>query len=228
MSKIVAFLPMRKGSQRVKNKNIRNFAGIEGGLTFIKISQLLKVKKIDKIVVSTNDEEVKKIAKSFENEKIVIDGRPEDLASSSTSTDDLISYVPSIIKEDSIVLWTHVTSPFVDEKIYEAMIEKYFEENSKFDSLMSVNKIQTFLWNSKKPINYNRDKEKWPRTQTIEPLYEVNSAVFIADIEIYKTLNDRIGNKPYLYELDKIKSFDIDWEEDFEIAEILWRKYGKI
>lgn len=227
MSKIVAFLPIRKGSQRVKNKNIRNFAGIDGGLTFIKISQLLKVKKIDKIVVSTNDEKVKKIAKSFENEKIVIDNRPENLASSSTSTDDLIRYVPSIIK-NSIVLWTHVTSPFVDEKIYEVMIEKYFEENNKYDSLMSVNKIQTFLWNSKKPINYNRDKEKWPRTQTIEPLYEVNSAVFIADIEIYKTLNDRIGNKPYLYELDKITSFDIDWEEDFEIAEILWRKYGKI
>ena len=227
MSKIVAFLPIRKGSQRVKNKNIRNFAGIDGGLTFIKISQLLKVKKIDKIIVSTNDEKVKKIAKSFENEKIVIDNRPENLASSSTSTDDLIRYVPSIIK-NSIVLWTHVTSPFVDEKIYEVMIEKYFEENNKYDSLMSVNKIQTFLWNSKKPINYNRDKEKWPRTQTIEPLYEVNSAVFIADIEIYKTLNDRIGNKPYLYELDKITSFDIDWEEDFEIAEILWRKYGKI
>jgi len=227
LSKIVAFLPIRKGSQRVKNKNIRNFAGIDGGLTFIKISQLLKVKKIDKIVVSTNDEKVKKIAKSFENEKIVIDNRPENLASSSTSTDDLIRYVPSIIK-NSIVLWTHVTSPFVDEKIYEVMIEKYFEENNKYDSLMSVNKIQTFLWNSKKPINYNRDKEKWPRTQTIEPLYEVNSAVFIADIEIYKTLNDRIGNKPYLYELDKITSFDIDWEEDFEIAEILWRKYGKI
>jgi len=227
LSKIVAFLPIRKGSQRVKNKNIRNFAGIDGGLTFIKISQLLKVKKIDKIIVSTNDEKVKKIAKSFENEKIVIDNRPENLASSSTSTDDLIRYVPSIIK-NSIVLWTHVTSPFVDEKIYEVMIEKYFEENNKYDSLMSVNKIQTFLWNSKKPINYNRDKEKWPRTQTIEPLYEVNSAVFIADIEIYKTLNDRIGNKPYLYELDKITSFDIDWEEDFEIAEILWRKYGKI
>ncbi len=164
----------------------------------------------------------------LKNEKIIIDNRPENLASSSTSTDDLINYVPNIIKDDSIILWTHVTSPFVDEKIYEAMIGKYFEEKNKYDSLMSVNKIQTFIWNSKEPINYDRDKEKWPRTQTLQPLYEVNSAAFIADIEIYKTLNDRIGNKPYLYELDKIKSFDIDWEEDFEIAEILWRKYGKI
>lgn len=228
MSKIVAFLPMRKGSQRVKNKNIKNFSDIDGGLTFIKITQLLKVKQIDKIIVSTNDEEVKKIAKSFKNAKIVIDNRPENLASSSTSTDDLIKYVPKIIQDNNVILWTHVTSPFVDEKIYEEMIKKYFEEKNKYDSLLSVNKLQTFLWDNKEPINYNREIEKWPRTQTIEPLYEVNSAAFIADIQIYKNLNDRIGKKPYLYELDKIKSFDIDWEEDFEIAEILWRKYGKI
>jgi CMP-N-acetylneuraminic acid synthetase len=218
---------MRKGSQRVKNKNIRNFAGIEGGLTYIKISQLLKVEKIDTIIVSTNDEEVKNIALSFNNDKIIVDNRPENLASSDTSTDELINYVPTIIK-DAIVLWTHATSPFVDEKIYNDMIEKYFENLDKFDSLMSVSKIQTFLWNEKGPINYDRSIEKWPRTQTIKPVYEVNSAVFIVDINIYKTLNDRIGNKPYLYELDKIKSFDIDWEEDFEIAQILWSKYGKI
>ena len=227
MSKVIAFLPMRKGSQRVKNKNIRNFAGIEGGLTYIKISQLLKVEKIDTIIVSTNDEEVKNIALSFNNDKIIVDNRPENLASSDTSTDELINYVPTIIK-DAIVLWTHATSPFVDEKIYNDMIEKYFENLDKFDSLMSVSKIQTFLWNEKGPINYDRSIEKWPRTQTIKPVYEVNSAVFIVDINIYKTLNDRIGNKPYLYELDKIKSFDIDWEEDFEIAQILWSKYGKI
>ena len=227
MSKVIVFLPMRKGSERVKNKNIRNFAGIEGGLTYIKISQLLKVEKIDKIIVSTNDEEVKNIALFFNNDKIIVDNRSESLASSDTSTDELINYVPTIIK-DGIVLWTHVTSPFVDEKIYNDMIEKYFENLNKFDSLMSVSKIQTFLWNEKGPINYDRSIEKWPRTQTIKPVYEINSAAFIADINVYKTLNDRIGNKPYLYEVDKIKSFDIDWEEDFEIAQILWSKYGKI
>jgi len=227
LSKVIAFLPMRKGSQRVKNKNIRDFAGIKGGLCYIKISQLLKVKEIEKIIVSTNDEEVKNIAKSFDLNKIIIDNRPEYLASSLTSTDELIKYVPSIIKE-GIVLWTHVTSPFVDENIYKDMIEKYFENLRAFDSLMSVTKIQTFLWNKEWPINYDRKTEKWPRTQTLKPLYEINSAAFIADINIYRKLNDRIGKRPYLYELDKIKSFDIDWEEDFEIAEILWSKYGKI
>jgi len=227
LKEVIAFLPMRKGSQRVKNKNIKDFAKIKGGLTYIKISQLLKSKRIDKIIVSTNDEEVKDIALFFNDKKIIIDDRPEYLASSETSTDDLIRYVPSII-ENGIVLWTHVTSPFVTEKLYDEMIEEYLQNLNKFDSLMSVTKIQKFIWDKEKPINYDKSKEKWPRTQTIEPIYEINSGAFIADIEVYKNLNDRVGNKPYLYEFSDKEAFDIDWEDDFEIAEILWSKYGKI
>jgi len=227
MSEVVAFLPMRKGSQRVKNKNIKVFAGVKGGLTFIKISQLLKVKKIYKIIISTNDQEVKNIALSFKDKRIIIDDRPEHLASSSTSTDDLIRYVPNII-ENGTVIWTHVTSPFVTEKLYDDMIEKYLENLETNDSLMSVTKIQKFLWDNEKPINYDKSKEKWPRTQTIEPIYEINSGAFIADIEIYKSLNDRVGDRPFLYELNEKQAFDIDWEDDFEIAEILWSRYGNL
>jgi CMP-N-acetylneuraminic acid synthetase len=223
LNKVIVFLPMRKGSQRVKNKNIKDFANIKGGLTFIKISQLLKIKLISKIIISTNDEEVKSIALSFKSDKIIIDDRPEHLASSSTSTDDLIKYIPSIIK-NATVLWTHVTSPFVDEKLYDDMIQKYFENIKTNDSLMSVTKIQKFLWNSSDPINYDKTIEKWPRTQTIEPIYEVNSGAFIADISVYKRLDDRIGKKPFLYELSTKEAFDIDWKDDFEIAEVLWSK----
>ncbi len=227
MNKVIAFLPCRQGSQRVKNKNIKPFSGIEKGLIYIKLTQLLKVEKIKQIVVSTNDIEVKRIAETFKNSKIIIDNRSEELASSETSTDDLIKYVPHIINS-GIVLWTHVTSPFVDENIYNDMIEKYFENKDKVDSLMSVTKLQKFLWNNHEPINYDRSIEKWPRTQTIEPIYEINSGVFIANIDIYKTLEDRVGNKPYLYELSEKEAFDIDWEDDFDIAEVLWSKYGKI
>ncbi len=227
MSQVVAFLPMRKGSQRIKNKNIKVFSDVIGGLTFIKISQLLKVEKIDKIIISTNDDEVKTIAKSFNDNRIIIDDRPESLASSETLTDDLIKYVPSIIKE-GIVLWTHVTSPFVTDEIYTDMIEKYFQINNDFDSLMSVTKIQKFIWNENSPINYDKEKEKWPRTQTIKPMYEINSGAFIANVKTYLKCEDRIGEKPFLYELGDKQAFDIDWQDDFDIAEVLWGKYGKV
>lgn len=223
MKEVIAFLPMRKGSQRVKNKNIREFSNREGGLCRIKLEQLLKVKNIDKIIVSTDDIEVKNIARSLNHDKIIIDDRPDNLASSDTSTDELINYVPSII-DKGVVLWTHVTSPFVDEKIYSAAIEHYFKNLDTNDSLMSVTKIQKFLWDKNGAINYDREKEKWPRTQTIEPLYEINSGIFLADVNIYLDLKDRIGKNPYLFVLDEKEAFDIDWENDFKMAEILYAK----
>jgi len=226
MNDIIAFLPCRKGSERIKKKNTRTFAGIKGGLLSIKLIQLLKSQYINKIILSTNDEEVIQIARAFNSKKIIIDIRPDHLASSQTSTDELIKYVPTLI-ERGIVLWTHVTSPFVDEKIYDKAIDVYLA-NKNYDSLMSVTRIHKFIWNYEKPINYNREQEKWPRTQTLTPLYEINSAIFLSDINIYKLYNDRIGQRPYYFELEQKKAFDIDWEEDFEIAEILWREYAKI
>lgn len=226
--KITAFLPCRAGSERVPHKNTRTFAGIEGGLVRLKLQQLIDSPSINSIVLSTNDSEIFKIAESFNSQKIVLDKRPEHLATSSTSTDDLVKYVPTIIKEGH-VLWTHVTSPFLTEETYETAISKYKEEleAGSYDSLMSVSPLKTFIWNKQGAVNYDRQKEKWPRTQTIEPLYEINSGIFINSVKLYNQLNDRIGNKPYLFENDGISSFDIDWEDDFFIAEAIFSKLKK-
>ncbi|QIK53503.1 acylneuraminate cytidylyltransferase family protein [Dysgonomonas sp. HDW5A] len=223
--KISVFLPCRAGSERVPHKNTRTFAGIEGGLLKIKLQQLIACNAIDTIVLSTNDEEVIQLAETLSSDKIKIDRRPEHLATSSTSTDDLVKYVPTIISEGA-VLWTHVTSPFIDGKIYEEAINVYKDALSKGenDSLMSVTALRTFIWNKEGAVNYDRNNEKWPRTQTIEPLYEINSGIFLADIDIYRNLQDRIGQKPFLFENNDIDSFDIDWEEDFFIAEAIYNK----
>lgn len=226
--KITAFLPCRAGSERIPHKNTRTFAGIEGGLVRLKLQHLIDSPSINSIVLSTNDSEIFKIAESFNSQKIVLDKRPEHLATSSTSTDDLVKYVPTIIKEGH-VLWTHVTSPFLTEETYETAISKYKEEleAGSYDSLMSVSPLKTFIWNKQGAVNYDRQKEKWPRTQTIEPLYEINSGIFINSVKLYNQLSDRIGNKPYLFENDGISSFDIDWEDDFFIAEAIFSKLKK-
>ena len=93
------------------------------------------------------------------------------------------------------------------------------EKKLGFDSLMTVTEIQSFIWDDSGPINYDRTEEKWPRTQTIKPIYEINSGVFLADCEIYRKNKDRIGDCPYLYKLDQLDGFDIDWPEDFVIAQ---------
>lgn len=216
---VVAFLPCRSGSQRVPQKNTRNFAGVDGGLTKIKLNQLLECSEIDRIVVSTDDEKVADIANKIAQERgreIEVIERPAHLATSETSTDTLIKYVPTIINS-GIVLWAHVTSPFVTAEIYKNAVQKYHEvvNDKEHDSLMSVTKIQTFLWDENGPVNYDRNKEKWPRTQTLPEWYEVNSAFFISNIGTYIEMGDRIGRHPYLYELEGVESVDIDWQKDF-------------
>jgi CMP-N-acetylneuraminic acid synthetase len=220
---ITVFLPCRAGSERVPNKNTKPFAEVEGGLLFLKIKELLKAKLVDTIVVSTNDNEVKKVVERF-GDKIIVDNRPEHLASSSTSTDDLIKYVPKIIKSGH-VLWTHVTSPFLKAEHYDLAIKTYLKnlEEDTFDSLMSVNNLQTFLWDKNGSINYDRNKEKWPRTQTLPKLYEINSGIFINSVSKYIETLDRIGNKPFLYETKGYASFDIDWPDDFDMAELIYK-----
>lgn len=221
---ITVFLPCRAGSVRIPEKNTKTFAGVEGGLLHIKLKQLIKTKNIDKVVLSTNDPKVIKIASEIESKKIHIDHRAEKLSTSSTSTDDLIAYVPSII-DDEHILWTHVTSPFISDKTYEKAINKYYSilSETQFDSLMSVNKIQTFIWNENAPINYDRAKEKWPRTQTLPSLFEINSGFFLSSRKNYIQYKDRIGKRPFLYETKHYESFDIDWPQDLLLAEYIYK-----
>lgn len=222
MKKNIVFLPCRKGSQRVPNKNTRPFAGIEGGLLRIKLEQLLACKKIDAIYLSSDDEIVLNIGRAMNDERIIIDRRPDYLCQSSTSTDEVICYLQELIKEDATIIWTHVTSPFLKAETYDNMIESYYNNLSEYDSLMSVNELRTFIWNKDGAINYDREKEKWPRTQTLEPWFEINSGVFIADRSIYARLNDRVGKRVFPYVTTKLESFDIDWPEDFEMAELMY------
>lgn len=220
---IEVFLPCRSGSKRVKNKNTKPFLHYKNGLIQNKVEQLLKSKLISQVLISSDDDIVLNISRKFQKQdsRIKIDNRPTHFASDITTTEDLIRYASNVLSKDHI-LWTHVTSPFINGADYDSAINIYKKNvlnSNEFDSLMSVNKLQTFLWNRNGPVNYDRSMSKWPFTQSIDPLYEVNSGIFIASLEIYKHVSDRIGEKPFLLELDHKKSFDIDWEEDFLMAE---------
>lgn len=224
---ISVFLPTRAGSERVKNKNTRDFAGVEGGLLAIKLKQLLNLPKVKEVVLSTNDPGSIDIAQKFlSNAKLKIIIRPDHLAQSSTNLTDLVKYVPSICAYEHI-LWTHVTSPLVNAENYETAIDLYFEKiNDNYDSLMSVKEIQNYIWSEKEKKVINRkegDQKKWPRTQDLDKIFEVNSAIFIASKKVYEDEQDRIGVSPYLFIQNSLQSVDVDWEEDFKIAEKLYK-----
>jgi acylneuraminate cytidylyltransferase len=222
--KIAFFLPTRKGSERVKNKNTRPFADIEGGLVENKIKQLLSTKHIDEILFSSNDEICIAIAEKYTSDsRLRIIPRPNELCLSTTNLQDLICYVPTITNADHI-LWGHVTTPLVEAKVYDTAIEQYLSKIIKgYDSLVSVKELKNFLLNQEGKLVNNTTNIPWPRTQDLEPLYEINHAIFLAKRSVYTEQKNRIGQKTLLYIMDEIHSKDIDWEEDFKIAEIMYK-----
>lgn len=231
MDKYAFFLPTRKGSERVQNKNTRMFAGVEGGIVRIKLQQLLQVDRISKIIVSTNDEETIKVAQSFNSDRIVVIERPDYLCQSGTNIEDFINYIPTVVDAEHI-FWVHATAPFADADVLNKALDVYEDDvlcQKNHDSLMSVSKLQQFLWSAKdgKCVNYDRSTLKWPRTQDLEPLYEINHAFYINSKANYLSMHDRIGANPNLFELDKIHSFDIDWGDDFILAEMVYKMQNK-
>ena len=226
--KINVFLPCKKSSSRVKNKNKRKFADIDYGLLRIKINHLVKCKSIDKIYLSTNDEKIIKFVKYLKNDKIIIHQRiDKTLSTSKTVTQKLIEHASDIVP-DGHILWTHVTSPFVNKNIYEKIIKKYKQIlKKKYDSLMTVTELKGFVWDNKKPINYNSKKIKWPKTQETKPLNRINSAVFLCSRENYINKKNRIGEKPYFYKLSRFEGIDIDEFEDFYFAEYIFKNKKK-
>ena len=224
MLNIAFYLPVRAGSERVKNKNTRPFAGIDGGLLANKLRQLSEMKLASEVILSTNDPACMDIAKGFVGRfaGLRIIKRPDALCSSSTKLEDVIRYVYGITDAEHI-LWGHVTTPLVNASIYDEAIRVYEKALAEgYDSLVSVNKFQNFLLNGEGKMVNNDTLLEWPRTQDLTPLYEINHAIFLCSRALYKQ-GRRTGKRPKLFSFDKLRSHDIDWEEDFIVGEQLYK-----
>ncbi len=216
---ITCFLPCRKGSERIPKKNVQTFAGFEHGLLEIKLRQLDNCEAIDEIILSTNDEEIISYAESLKIDRLIVHHRDDQLCSSTTSTDELVPLAMELANCEHI-LWTHVTSPFFTSRVYYHFIDTYaMALQEGYDSLMSVKELRSFIWNEAGPVNHEREVEKWPRTQTLKPLFEVDSGAFLNSKRNYAEHGDRIGSNPQFFVSPGHASFDIDWPEDYILAQ---------
>ncbi|ASP35874.1 cytidylyltransferase domain-containing protein [Labrenzia sp. VG12] len=226
MTGIQVFLPCRKGSLRVPDKNTRQFASDGRSLLDIKLEQLQSTDGINSVLLSTNDEAVEQIARRYidmPNSKIVLDNRPDEFCGNNTTTDEVISYAATVLTGDHI-LWTHVTSPFLGPEGYAEVIDRYQTgiASGKYDSAMTAKRLQTFLWNEEGPQNYDPSVVAWPRTQTLQVLWEIDSGAFVAPVDIYRNRKNRIGSRPNIIELSGIASLDVDTQTQFELAQSIW------
>ena len=213
MTKIIAILPIKQISQRLPNKNFNLFN--KKPLYTWMVKKLLSISLFDKIIINTDSSIIQKDFKK-NNDKIIINKRPHKLRGTHTSMNKIIEYDINSYDSD-IYFQTHITNPLLSKKsICDAL--NFFKKQKKYDSIFSVTARNSMLWNKKnKPINHN--PHKLISTQKLETFYEENSNFYIFSKKSFLKNKSRIGNKPYMYELSKIESFDINDIYEFKIAE---------
>jgi len=228
--KILAIIPARGGSKGLKNKNIKCLHGKP--LIAWTIEAALRSKYIERVIVTTDDEQIANIAKKYGAEIPFI--RPREMAE-----DDTPGIVPVLhaidflekqegYKSDYVVL-LQCTSPLRRTHHIDESIEKIIKGGAS--SLTSVSELEhPILWNRvidkagllQHYVEYD-ERENYQRQDLIK-IYRLNGAIYISNTEMLKKEEKFLVGKTLPYIMGKRDSIDIDDEYDFEIAKI-WMGY---
>jgi len=214
--KIVALVPMRHHSVRVPGKNYRM---IGGKPLFHHILNTLKnCPEISSILVDTDSNEISDGIQSHFPDIVVVK-RPAFLTADTVPMNEILMYDTDQCEAD-FFLQTHSTNPLLKSHTISAAINTLIENYPSYDSLFSVTKIKTRFWDSlSRPINHN--PAILLRTQDLPPMFEENSCIYLFKREILQNRRNRIGERPYLFEIDRSEAFDIDEELDFLMADLM-------
>lgn len=217
---IDALVPMKGHSERVKNKNIRDFAGKP--LFYYVINALLSSEYISRIIIDTDSEQIKETVNFFfTDERICLLDRPEELCGDFAPFFDLLEYDMGH-SESELFLQTHATNPLLSETTISGACSLFIENRDKYDSLFTVNELHTRLYNDRGKA-MNHDPDYLIRTQDLPPVYEENSNLYLFSRESFQKRHNRIGETPYLYVTPPLESVDIDTEEEFLLAEAIYK-----
>ncbi|MBB2145906.1 acylneuraminate cytidylyltransferase family protein [Pedobacter sp. LMG 31464] len=222
-NKLTAIVPMRHSSERVPGKNYRDFAGKP--LFHHVVETLLACKQIDLIVIDTDSPIVREqCAKAFPT--VLVLERPEHLKDGSIPMNDVLLNVINQVPSD-FYLQTHSTNPILTANTLSAGIEKFLSLYPIYDSLFSVTRKHVRFWDSlARPINHNANILL--RTQDLPPIFEENSCFYLFTKAILAQKHNRIGDRPFLYEIPEAEAQDIDVELNFIMAELLYKNLNKL
>jgi CMP-N-acetylneuraminic acid synthetase len=219
--RIVALLPMKANSERVKGKNFRDFCG-KPLFRWI-LDSLLEVDEIDQVVINTDARQILADNGLVDGGRVLIrERRPEicgDLVSMNLVIADDVANVPA-----DIYLMTHTTNPLVSANTIRGAIAAFREALAKqaADSLFTVDKVQTRFYRADGSA-VNHDPDNLVRTQDLEPWYEENSNIYLFTPASFASTKARIGHKPMMYENPRFESIDIDTPDDWDFAVVAAR-----
>lgn len=208
--KIIAVMPIKLNNERCPGKNTK----ILGGKPLLQheLDSLIETHLCDEINVYCSSEEiVQHLPKGVHFVK-----RPEYLDLPSSNFSQIFSTF--ITNHDAdIYVYAHATAPFVSVDTMRTCIKAV--QSGQYDSAFCALKLQDYLWQDGEPLNF--DASNLPRTQDLKPIYQETSGIYAFTKEVFETLHRRVGMRPYIKEVSFKEAVDIDYPEDFSLAEKL-------
>ncbi len=225
---VLCLILARGGSKGISKKNIKIINGKPLIVHSIDIAK--KIIEIDKIYVSTEDSEIKKI--SLTNDAIVID-RPNDLAQDTSSYLETVQHLLNSIPEKNsnpIIILLETTSPMRSSIDIENCIKLFDEKTDCVASISEVKVSPGYMYIKKNEFLEKYDSTIIPKNrQEVEKLYYYNGSILITTMNFLKSQKDVVfGGKMKYYLLNEKYSFDIDTPLDFKICDFLMRENHNI
>lgn len=212
--KIVSFIPIKLNNQRLPGKNTMLLNGRP--MCDYLFETISNIECIDEKYVYCSDAAIKPYIVPYENKGLSFLKRDSYLDGFQVKGLEIIDRFVKDVDADIYVL-THVTQPFTKRTSIENALKKVV--SGEYDSAFSAVMLQDYMWMDGKPFNY--DMKNIVRTQDLNPIFMETGAFFIFRKEVFTELGQRIGKKPYIYEIDQFEAVDVDTAEDFEFAKVV-------
>lgn len=214
---LIAVVPIRKGSVRVKNKNFKKFAG--ENLLIHKIRILKKIKYLDDIIINTDSEKAINIAKKL---NVNYHKRTKYYASSKCSNSEFWKHIAKVTNSE-FIMFTNCTSPMISLKTYIDFIRLFKKNYKKKDSFNTVTEMREFLFYKRKALNFKT--EKTPNSQDLPEVLKLNFAINIISKNLMLKKKSLIGDRPFFHKLSEVEGYDINYPFEFDYAEYLFKKF---
>ena len=213
---IVALVPMRHTSVRVPGKNYRPLAGKP--LFHHILDTLLACQEINRVAVDTDSPTIMDGLRQ-DYPQVIILRRPDHLRADTIPMNEVLLHDTAQVSGD-FYLQTHSTNPLLRPQTVSAAIQTLLANYPSYDSLFSVTRMQKRLWDGlTRPLNHN--PAILLRTQDLPPVYEENSCMYLFTRQTLETRRNRLGERPFMFEMDASEAWDIDEEMDFLVADLL-------
>lgn len=214
---VAAIIPMRHSSERVPGKNYRDFAGKP--LFHRIVDTLLECPSITEIVIDTDSPIIIEQTQIYYPTVTVLE-RPEYLRDGAIPMNNVLLNTCNQIQAD-FYLQTHSTNPLLSAETVEKGLKYFLAQHPIYDSLFGVTRMQVRLWDQlARAVNHNPNILL--RTQDLPPIYMENSCMYLFKKETLIRKGNRIGDRPFMYEIAEIEAQDIDVELNFKVAEFLF------